>query len=259
MLIFRTSNAFWPGPTQRSNIPEKYRHVFWMPNVSFKRRMVFLRQHPYSFKRRWTRSDDADLHHIVPFEMHHRAQCHHVRRCRQNSLNASGSSECKRPKVMQQLAHILLSCLAPPVFVTSTDTAIMTPALLYLEATALILSLSLLVIVAIEVTTHTATSADGLSISVAGCAILIGAFRVTVLIWSIACPQRKPYTRREFALCGCYLTILWAILHVGVSIARPSPSYFVAVSLQTSDNEAPHLTGFRRSSCVTQPRHFRTW
>ena len=126
----------------------------------------------------------------------------------------------------------------------------MNPALLVLETVSTVLSLCLLIAVAMETNGHTATAADGLSVTVTSFAMLIGLYRMGVLVNSVTNLQRResqPSSSGEFLLLsGYYLTILWAILHIGLSLAKPTQSYFFVVS--------PRLMKYRASSNIVKAK-----
>ena len=110
--------------------------------------------------------------------------------------------------------------------------------LLYLcfEALALVLAIHLLITIAFQsgdisvISVDTPTAVDGLSVVVLVSAATIGLYRICVLFGLERVRDRTERMRAVFALCGCYLTILWAILHFSVGIATPSQSYFFQVS-----------------------------
>jgi hypothetical protein len=89
-----------------------------------------------------------------------------------------------------------------------------TPPFLCLEAMALALALYLLLTVAFRGIGDTPSAADGLSITVAGFAALIGVYRISALFGLARYPEQAPSTRAVFTLSGFYLTLLWAILHL---------------------------------------------
>lgn len=114
------------------------------------------------------------------------------------------------------------------------------PILLALESSALALSLLLLMVVVTQMKSRSATPADGLSISVCAFSIAMAIFRLAVLASMPASTQESPRlvsSRREFLISGYYIAMLWSVLHVGLSLARPSQPYFPLVSTSTLDVE----------------------
>ena len=105
------------------------------------------------------------------------------------------------------------------------------------EATALALALYLLSVVGFHGVNGTLAAVDALTLTVAGASAVVGVYRVLMLFSFMRSPDPTPSTRAVFALSGCYLTILWAILHFALGIAAPPRSYFFQVSSQLASYE----------------------
>lgn len=100
-----------------------------------------------------------------------------------------------------------------------------------LEAFSLVLTFEVLVILAADITGRVVTSADGMAGTVLCVATMLQCFR-TILLGRLATSStRSDRDVMMLSFSGTYLIVVWAMLHIGISIMQPSRSVFTMVGV----------------------------